>query len=170
MTFERVSYDDVSERALFSMGLDSFDDPFPTMELPTKYFVCLLAADFSNVSVTRISDVALTLVSVGCCYFLCWGPGCERAHDIIDETLAAANLDVIDDSVIMTTWHDDETLDEALFFLLTCAMPDDKYFEMTGASVAVSVGNEKVLAQIRTALEDPRGFVRKVVDAEDGAA
>jgi hypothetical protein len=45
---------------------------------------------------------------------MCLGPDCERVHDIIDEVIVNRNPGETDEDVIMTTWHDDEALNEAL--------------------------------------------------------
>ncbi len=67
--------------------------------------------DSEQESVGEISRVAEVLLGSGGVYFCTWGNGCERVHDIIE-----VDPDPADDSVVMTTWHDDETLDEALWF------------------------------------------------------
>lgn len=44
----------------------------------------------------------------------CWGPGCERLHDCFDEADVCHKLDDADAPVVMTTWHDRESLDSYL--------------------------------------------------------
>jgi hypothetical protein len=56
-----------------------------------------------------------SLLSQGAVYLLCWGPDCERVHDIIDDTLIGEAEPIPRfDTSIMTTWHDREPLDDAL--------------------------------------------------------
>ena len=55
----------------------------------------------------------------------------------------------------MTTWHSEEPLDEALFFLLYSAVPASSFAESTSCSLAVSVGNEKWASRTREVLSSP---------------
>jgi hypothetical protein len=43
-----------------------------------------------------------------------WGPDCEQTHDLIDEMVVADGSDP--DRFLMTSWHADETLDDAREF------------------------------------------------------
>ncbi|HEY5029677.1 MAG TPA: hypothetical protein VIK39_14800 [Candidatus Angelobacter sp.] len=43
--------------------------------------------------------------------------------------------------VVMTTWHDDETLEEALEFFATSAVPTDGYAANSGYRLVMCVGN-----------------------------
>jgi hypothetical protein len=61
---------------------------------------------------------------------------------------------VDDGSVIMTTWHDDATLADALWFFVFNSYPDDRYFAACRAGIAISVGNLDWDNQIIQALTD----------------
>ncbi len=58
------------------------------------------------------------IVRSGCRYFMAWGNQCRDWHDSVDE----ANLkrfdygDFPDDDLVMTTWHEDEPVEEAFWF------------------------------------------------------
>jgi len=137
------------------------------LNVPARHFVCLLVWDSEQESVDEISQVAQVLLGSGGVYFCTWGEGCEKVHDIIDEVSNAADPGPADDSVVMTTWHDDETLDEALWFFLRCTHPDQPYEDSCGAAVAVLIGNDADRSsRIRYALTHPRKFSQEVVDAE----
>lgn len=150
------------DRPLFGLSLPAFQLPAGDVELPTPHFLCLLAADFDSASDGEITSLAQGLLELGASYFVCWGPGCERAHDLIDDVTLVLEPPVPDDSVIMTTWHADQPLDEALFFLLCAAWPDPAYEDSTGCIVAISVRSAEYHAQIRTALSNPSEFVARV--------
>jgi hypothetical protein len=87
-------------------------------ELPVGNFACLLAWDARDVSSDKVSEFIEPLLHAGACYFVCWGQDCERVHDIIDEMVSYPenSFSVPNDSCIMTTWHADETLEDALIF------------------------------------------------------
>jgi hypothetical protein len=149
------------DRPLFALALAGFGLPAAPLELPTRHFLCLLAADFSAASDGQISALAKELLDRGASYFVCWGPGCERAHDLIDDVTLLVEPPVPGDSVIMTTWHAGQPLGEALLFLLCAAWPDAAYEETTGCALAVSIGSPAIAAEIREALAHPDSFIAK---------
>jgi hypothetical protein len=71
-------------------------------------------------------DIARDLCKTGCRYMMAWGPECSRWDDDVDW----ANRERFDcaeppeSHYIMTTWHDDESLDELFWFAKTTACYD----------------------------------------------
>src|SRR3954467_9205564 len=96
----------------------------PVVSLPTPRFVCLLAWDARAATVEEISAIARRLLDAGAVYICSWGPGCECVHDIIDEEEVGDGSHTTN-SAVMTTWHADEPLADALDFVLTHTIPDD---------------------------------------------
>jgi len=80
-------------------------------------------------------------------YFCVWGRGCERFHDIVDEIVVADELGnrkfagPLGNDVVMTTWHDDESLEEALSFFTTCAVPTEGLADDSDFRLVICVGN-----------------------------
>jgi len=167
-TLERIGVDDVSERALFLLQANNWNEIPAGIVVGSPYFVSLLVCDATAVPSDELARCARSLLKAGCVYFCCWGAGCERVHDIVDEQyLIDSGYSVNDDkSVIMTTWHDDESLEEAAWFALNVAFPDDRYFDDCRAVVALSIGDPAYAEGIRAAFADPRALVKRVV-AED---
>jgi len=157
---EKCAFDDVTNRQLFMLEL-SAKEPLPGVDLGSGYFCCLLACDASNYTVEEVSELVDPLIDAGCVYFCCWGPDCERVHDIIDES------DPYTDSVVMTTWHDKDTLEDALWFFLNVTWPDAKFENSFNASLAISIGSSEWASSTRSALEDPRAFSKMVLDKEE---
>lgn len=64
------------------------------------------------------SLVSEWLVRGGCLYMSAWGHDCESWHDRVDRAnLSAFDFgEIPDDAFVMTTWHADEPLTEALWF------------------------------------------------------
>lgn len=62
--------------------------------------------------------VSRWLVRSGCLYMMSWGVNCVEFHDSVD----CANIEEFDkeeipvDKFVLTTWHDDEPLEEVLWF------------------------------------------------------
>ncbi|MEJ2575607.1 MAG: hypothetical protein P8106_02695 [Gammaproteobacteria bacterium] len=69
------------------------------------------------------AKVSRWLADTGCRYMIAWGAGCRSWDSSVD----VANLeqfdygDIPDDDFIMTTWHDNEALEQVLCFAKTSA-------------------------------------------------
>lgn len=90
--------------------------PPPRVTWPTPFIAVLVleqavAADWQ-------AEISRWLVASGCLFALAWGVECSSWDTSID----MANLEtfdfgeVPDESFVMTTWHDDEPLEEALWY------------------------------------------------------
>jgi hypothetical protein len=67
-------------------------------------------SEWINLNTTKLLDA-------GCCFFVCFGSGSEYVHDKIDDIISKnKQLDVL------TTFHENETLEEALNFFLVVAL------------------------------------------------
>jgi len=156
------AFDSVMERRLFSMDVPSAA-ALPRLALPSANFACLLAWDARDASAEAVSAFVDPLLRAGASYFVCWGPDCERVHDIIDEMVSYPDNDfgVPEDSCIMTTSHSSEPLREALWFFLVNSWPDEHYQDSTHSALAISVGSSSWAAEIAEALDGPRDFVRR---------
>ena len=97
-------------------------------------------------------------MSAGMVYCCTWGPECERVHDIIDEVRIQDELGPRQfagpnaNDVIMTTWHDDESLADAIDFFLICTCPSDGLAEGSDSWLAISVANSGWKDEIEAAL------------------
>jgi hypothetical protein len=151
-----VGFDEITKREIFCIAASTFAELPSSFALPSKRFVALLVADTKQNDVATLSRFAESLLASGCVYFCAWGPACERAHDIMDE----CSLDM--DPVIMTTWHVDESLDEALYFFLRNAWPDEGYSE-DGSAVAITVGSAEWAAQVERRLRDRDSLTKDVL-------
>ena len=77
-----------------------------------------------------------------------WGPSCERAHDLFDQEC------LFTPDVIMTTWHHDEPLDDAIWYFLRTTFPDTAFEETTAAALALVVGDPGWAAHVERRLRD----------------
>ncbi len=156
----------LQERHLFSLTLDSPKElPLP-LELESTHFVCLVAWDATGIPTETVSAFVKSLLDAGAVYFVCWGPDCERVHDIVDEITSAPESGFPEDSCIMTTWHAQEPLPEALWFLLASASPDQYYDSTCRATLAISIGSDEWSDEIAEAMENPGGFMANVVQSD----
>ena len=130
------------------------------LRLPSAHTVLLIAADSRAVDTQIVSAAAEHLFAAGLTYVCVWGPDCERVHDIFDEVYVGDGTSEPEHS-FMSTWHDHEPLDEALWDLLYCAIPDDADRPST-SFVAVTIGSADWSASVERALADPSAFASRV--------
>ena len=84
------------------------------------------------------------LVDRGLVYFCAWGRECEAVHNAVDmcdieQQKSSGNPDFF----IMTTSHDDEPLEEALWFFKMLALPTEAPIVGNFDRFAVAVGNRE---------------------------
>lgn len=132
---------------------------------PSRHFTLLLCADFDSCSVEDVSSLAQVLMDAGNLYFCAWGSGCEKAHDIYDETVVLREIEEGAQPLIMTTWHDKESLADALWFLLFSAIVDDDQAEEC-STVVITVGNEEWRDDVADSLSNIAAFNAQVLEDE----
>lgn len=163
MKCTRLGTDDVSGRELFVARCVAPADA-ADLELPECRFVCLLAWDAEAVSAAVAGGIARHLIAQGCVYICVWGPDCERVHDIFDEVDVEVHRE--SKAVVMSTWHHDEPLSDAIWFALNNAFPDEAYAEHCKAAVGLSIGNGAWASEIEEAFADPARFNARVLASE----
>jgi hypothetical protein len=114
-------------KALFLCPVESIGDLPEKIKASSPNFGLLLAFNAEAVKSEEISEAAAKLVEKGLAYLCAWGPDCERVHDLFDEAAQKKNGELTGDDVIMTTWHENETLIEALWFFLHAAFPTQSF-------------------------------------------
>jgi len=135
------------------------------LQIPSRRFRLFVAADVTGVSTQAIADFAVAALNMGMVYFCSWGQDCERFHDIVDEVLIADDLAEqkfsrpSNDDVVMTTWHADDTLEEALDFLATSAAPTDGFAPDSDFRLVICVGNSDWAATANMFLKSADFFV-----------
>jgi len=82
------------------------------LEFPSLQSVIFLVSDASEINADIIYSAASQLIERGAIYVCTWGSDCERVHDIFDEVDVGDGSEDTDE-FIMTTWHTDDSLDEA---------------------------------------------------------
>lgn len=140
-------------RSFYLCSVPSLAELPAALQPTSRHFGIFIALDATKMPDRQVSVVAAELVGKGMAYSCIWGPDCERVHDSFDQAIVAANSDETDKNVILTTWHSNESLREALWFFVNCAFPAADYQETCTDSIAVSVGNEEWTKKIRTHLQ-----------------
>lgn len=129
-------------RQLFLLAVPGLDDLPGNLKLPSLHFVLMIAMDAGHISAQALLNLAKWALCHGAVYICAWGPDCERLHDLIDRVIMESNSNETDETVIMTTWHDKESLDEALWFTLNTTCPATAYESTCGSTVVLCIGND----------------------------
>ena len=161
-----VGKESIFGRQLFHLRVESVADLPPRLSLPSRHFALLLAWDAQRVTDETIRQLARWLMNEGLAYLCAWGPDCERVHDQFDLAFVGEKQVEADESFIVTTWHDDEPLREALWEFLYCTLPADDYLESCNSGLVISVGNDEWSRLIVAALSDPAAFSDEVLEDE----
>ena len=93
----------------------------------SRHYALFTAVDSSQEESSNLLVDAEKLVSSGLAYLCAWGRGCEQWHDCVDKVEQAMAARHATEDVLMTTWHSNETLDEALFFFRFGTLPTESY-------------------------------------------
>ena len=145
-------------RAIYSLNAATPDDVIqavPPANLAGKHFALFLAWDARAVPGETIFTFAQKLIRAGLSYIVAWGPDCERVHDIFDDADIAENPESNEQrAVIMSTWHERESLEQALWFAVYCACPDAAYESTTISTIAAAIGNQRWARAVQTNLDD----------------
>ena len=97
-------------------------DSFPFL---CKNFTCFLAWNAVEMSPASTRSMMEKLLRLGCAYLCCWGHDCERRHDTMDDVIVGDGTSLWQDYDTMTTWHAEESLEDALDYFLDLASPTD---------------------------------------------
>jgi hypothetical protein len=135
-------------RAVSSPSLQEIPDALQEI---SRYFCLFLAVNASDLSSESVQTAARKLVEAGAVYVCVWGPDCERVHDLFDQASPVEESPTQND-VVMTTWHQKESLEEALWFFVNCAVPTESFVSECQNWIAVSIGNDNWYREIVTAL------------------
>ena len=166
---ELIGRNDVTERDLFLLSAPRISDVPSTLTLSSRYFGVLLACDARSVEDSAIVNLARLLADNGMRYLCSWGSDCERVHDLVDSVTIDNDPHETADSVIITMWLKDESLDEALWQFLYVAFPANDYEADCHSDLAIVIGNTGWEEQIKRRFSDLKGLNKDVVGEDEEA-
>ena len=133
-------------------------------------FVALCAFDADTEDDQTLEAFASRLMAAGCYYVCAWGSGCERVHDLVDDVLIRENAESAklpaetwDETFVMTTWHERDTLDEAVWYAIFTAISDEHE-----NSTVLAVASPRYADQVERRLTDTERLSLDVVGEESG--
>jgi hypothetical protein len=155
-TVERIAQyqldEDFPSKIISFCAADSLTE-LPALIHPSNaHFVLFLAIDGREVETETIYSVSEKLLDRGMVYACVWGPDCESVHDSIDQPRFRRQPGETDGSVVITTWHAEDPISEAVWFFLNCAWPADDYVHTCSDWIAAVIGNPAWEAEVRAKL------------------
>jgi hypothetical protein len=138
-----------------SLRLESL--AFPSdLPIPAKHFLLFLAADLRDVQSEQLITFAGDALARGMVSFSAWGEDCERMHDCVDEAAVLGEIEGRWSGHLMTTWHAQETLEEAATFFRDLAQPSAEYAKEDCCWIALSVKEQSWIEIIHSVLQQMR--------------
>ena len=153
MLIEKINSKDDFGRKIFHINVSKFKE-FDFKKLPqlSKYFT-LLIINSDEVTTEDYSKKVVELINSGLAYLCAWGKDCEKIHDNFDEENVMMEInqeiEMDDDNVIMTTWHQDETIKKALYYFLFNTAPAEKYYSDCKISLVLTIGDSNESENVR---------------------
>jgi hypothetical protein len=138
---------DPFRRDLVLLDLPSWRDWPRDVVLPSEHFCLLVAGDALGVDRETLTAFAGQALSAGCVYACAWGPGCRQVEFAFD--VECARLEIADVSVVFTTSHADDGLEEALSYLIDIAFPSDTWAPTCRTSVVAVIDSDNWAAEVR---------------------
>ncbi len=157
-----IGKNQISEREINILYVPSLDN-YLLPETLTPYFGVFVACDARQITNNSITELADNLLTKGAVYFSTWGQDCERVNDLFDSAIIEKYPDETQQSVRMTTWHADKSLDEALWFFLNCAFPAEDYEDECHTDLIIVIENEIWSNQIEVRVMAQDGLNKAVV-------
>lgn len=121
---------------------------------PSEQYVCILFANDETITQDEQAAISDQLVRTGCRYAVCAGHECAKWDTSVDMAYLATdeNLSPPNETFVMTTWHEDETVEDVIFFGLMCATFDEHNFTRY---LVLSIGPRAGLrGEVRRAIQE----------------
>jgi hypothetical protein len=165
-SLETFGKHDITLRTMHLLEIDSLEDWPDDLDLDSEHFVLFLACDATELDDDEIESFSARAMDQGMVYLSTWGPDAERVHDLFDEVDGEQNPDSTADSVVLSEWHEDEPLADALRFAVGTATSAHDYEATCGATLCVSVGNPDWADLLRGWLQEPETLEEAIEDQD----
>jgi len=146
------------ERALFLAELSYVEDWPITIAEPAPAFVVFSALDARGISPGALNMFAAKLLRQGCVYLCAWGPQSGRVQEETDAADKEVNPPA---GRAMTSWHEEERIDEALYVALF-----DAFHKETEIDGLLAIVDPRWSEHVEARLRDPKQLHREIFGAE----
>ena len=132
--------EEYSGRRLELIGVPTLAD-LPDVLVPRAGpFVLFVATGSSKLEDRPLVDLCEKVIVLGAVYTCCWGPDCARLEYCFNE--AERTLHPDHKSIVRARCHEKDTLEDAIWFAVHVAYPDEEYEDGWNHVVVAAVGNE----------------------------
>lgn len=108
------------------IAADSIEQLAERIRPRSKYFTLFLAWDALDIGERNMVEIFQPLVDRGLAYFCAWGNRCREVHDAVDMCVVEEEIKNGEaDYLLMTTWHEEESLEDAFWFFKNLAIPGE---------------------------------------------
>ena len=140
---------ELTGRHEISLELASPEDWPSDWQPSSRHFALFLGWSEESLANALDKGFARRVTEAGIALLACWGPGAEKVHDLFDDVLAPLNQR--SDAVVVTTWHEDEKLEDAVEYFLVTAHPHTEYEQTCSTWVMASLGDQDLAKRMRQA-------------------
>jgi hypothetical protein len=163
LSLEALGLEPTHSRQMFLAELDHLRNWPEARDSPLDWFTGLVALDAREVSDEELWQFARRCIESRCVFVSAWGPDCERLHDTFDHAYIEAEEAGAQPPFLMSSWHADSSLDEALWFALRHATSAHIPSADAGQVPFVAVTTSAQIADaIRQRTRDPRALYARV--------
>jgi hypothetical protein len=154
------------ERALCVVEADNVPHLQLVVPAELKPFVMFSAFDARDATDDDLARFALRVLEQGCAYVCAWGEKAGRVELAFDRVAVDAQLagrPYVPD-VLMTTSHEDESLDDALWFAVVTAFPP-----ALDAHAVVAICDQGLSADVEMRLSDSERWNEELLRQDEEA-
>lgn len=152
--------EDFPEKVFYLCPADSIQNLGGKITLSSANFGLFVAMNANGVADEGILQGAKQLLSKGLACLCTWGPDCERVHDGFDVAARDINSELSGDDVIMTTWHADVTMEEALWFFVHSAFVTKQFDKTCKDWIIAPINSPEWEQLIRSKIEEINIFAK----------
>lgn len=167
------SYKKYNGRENILIELSDFERLPKSLDLSSPYFHATIFLDSGDIPDEVSIDDPLagfldSLLDRGGAYFVCGGTAGERIHNYVDDLILFDEIDekwkyplqpgkhpFPADGCILTTWHDDESVEDIVWFALNAAVSADVCMKENPVNLFFLMQNSPYLEKVKECLEDP---------------
>ena len=162
-------YKKYNDRENILIELIDFESIPKSIDLPLPFFHATIFADFDEVSNNDpLFEFLDLLLEKGGVYFICGGTAGGKVHHCVDELIDIDEANKIkkyplqsgkppfqEGDCIMTTSHNDDSVEEVVWFALNVAYSPDVCMKENPANLFFLMQNSPYLKKVKECLEDP---------------
>jgi hypothetical protein len=147
-------------------NLKAIDD-LKEYKFPSKLFVLLLTGDFRRIENNKLIEIGRHLIDAGMVYFYAWGPDCDKAQVNVETASVVRDEELGNHFHVMTASHEREPFEDAVWFALFCAFPEDDELWENCTTVIATFGDKNLNLVLDRWLSDVPKFINNVLRTED---